>query len=79
MESTLINSHGLPEREWYKHLIYEPGLYTGYGVKTVPGVREAIEQNHWDQANQYVGLTAAALNAYCDRLEQATALLKEGN
>ena len=79
MESTLTNSRGLPEREWYKHLIYEPGLYTGYGVKTVPGVREAIEQNHWDQANQYVGLTAAALNAYCDRLEQATALLKEGN
>jgi len=79
MESTLTNSRGLPEREWYKHLIYEPGLYTGYGVKTVPGVREAIEQNHWDEANQYVGLTAAALNAYCDRLEQATALLKEGN
>jgi N-acetylated-alpha-linked acidic dipeptidase len=78
MESTLTNSRGLPEREWYKHLIYEPGLYTGYGVKTVPGVREAIEQNHWDQANQYVGLTAAALNAYCDRLDQAAALLKEG-
>ncbi len=78
MESTLTHPRGLPEREWYKHLIYEPGLYTGYGVKTVPGVREAIEQNHWDEANQYVGLTAAALNAYCDRLDQAAALLEDG-
>ncbi|MEA3177078.1 MAG: N-acetylated-alpha-linked acidic dipeptidase [Gammaproteobacteria bacterium] len=76
MEGTLINPRGLPEREWYKHLIYEPGLYTGYGVKTIPGVREAIEQNHWDEANQYVGLTAAALAAYCDRLDKATALLE---
>jgi len=68
----------LPGREWYKHLIYEPGLYTGYGVKTVPGVREAIEQNHWDEANRYIGLTAAALTAYCDRLDQATKVLGEG-
>jgi N-acetylated-alpha-linked acidic dipeptidase len=78
MESTLLNARGLPEREWYKHLIYEPGLYTGYGVKTIPGVREAIEQNQWDQANQYVVLTAAVLGAYCDRLDKATALLEGG-
>jgi N-acetylated-alpha-linked acidic dipeptidase len=75
LESTLLNPRGLPEREWYKHLIYEPGLFTGYGVKTVPGVREAIERNHWEEANQYVGLTAAALTAYCDRLDKATAVL----
>ncbi len=78
MEGTLLNARGLPEREWYKHLIYEPGLYTGYGVKTIPGVREAIEQNQWDQANQYVVLTAAVLGAYCDRLDKATALLEGG-
>jgi N-acetylated-alpha-linked acidic dipeptidase len=78
MEGTLLYAHGLPGRDWYKHLIYAPGLYTGYGVKTVPGVREAIEQNHWDQANQYSVLTAAALTAYCDRLDRATALLGGG-
>jgi N-acetylated-alpha-linked acidic dipeptidase len=60
-------------------LIYAPGLFTGYGVKTLPGVREAIEQNHWDEANRYAGLTAAALTAYCDRLDRATALLTRGN
>jgi N-acetylated-alpha-linked acidic dipeptidase len=78
MEGTLLGARGLPGREWYKHLIYAPGLYTGYGVKTIPGVREAIEQNHWDDANQYVVLTAAALTAYCDRLDKATALLGGG-
>ncbi len=78
MEGTLMNARGLPGREWYKHLIYEPGLYTGYGVKTIPGVREAIEENRWDEANQYIGLTAAALAAYCDRLDQAAALLGGG-
>jgi N-acetylated-alpha-linked acidic dipeptidase len=78
MEATLISARGLPGREWYKHLIYAPGLFTGYGVKTIPGVREAIEQNQWDEANQYVGLTAAALGAYCDRLDKAAALLGAG-
>jgi N-acetylated-alpha-linked acidic dipeptidase len=79
MEATLMDSRGLPGREWYKHLIYAPGQFTGYGVKTIPGVREAIEQNRWDEANQYVVLTAAALSAYCDRLDKATALLGRGS
>ncbi|MBV8806494.1 MAG: M28 family peptidase, partial [Sinobacteraceae bacterium] len=78
LEQTLTTPRGLPGREWYRHLIYAPGLYTGYGVKTIPGVREAIEQNHWDEANQYIGYTAAALAAYCDRLDKATALLGTG-
>jgi N-acetylated-alpha-linked acidic dipeptidase len=78
MEGTLLSARGLPGRDWYKHLIYAPGLYTGYGVKTLPAVREAIEQNQWDQANQNAVLTAAALSAYCDRLDQATALLGRG-
>jgi N-acetylated-alpha-linked acidic dipeptidase len=75
MEGTLLDARGLPGRDWYKHLIYAPGLYTGYGVKTIPGVREAIEQNQWDLANQYTTITAAVLTTYCERLEQATALL----
>lgn len=78
MEGTLLYAHGLPGRDWYQHLIYAPGLYTGYGVKTLPGVREAIEQNHWEAANQYAVLTAAALTAYCDRLDRAAAVLGRG-
>lgn len=78
MEQTLTNARGLPGREWYRHYIYAPGLLTGYGVKTLPGVREAIEENRWEQANQYAVLTADVLTKYCDRLDQATALLARG-
>jgi N-acetylated-alpha-linked acidic dipeptidase len=66
---------GLPGRSWYKNLIYAPGRYTGYEAKTLPGVREAIEDQRWSDANRYSQLTADALNAYSDRLEQATAVL----
>jgi N-acetylated-alpha-linked acidic dipeptidase len=76
LEQSLTDAHGLPGREWYRHLIYAPGMLTGYGVKTLPGVREAIEQNLWQQAEQYAVLTARALDQYCDRLQQATELLE---
>ena len=78
MEQSLTTARGLPNRDWYKHLIYAPGALTGYGVKTVPGVRESVESNQWDVANEYIGITAAALNAYCTRLDRATRLLSQG-
>jgi N-acetylated-alpha-linked acidic dipeptidase len=43
-ERTLTSAGGLPKRPWYRHLLYAPGYYTGYGVKTMPAAREAIEQ-----------------------------------
>ena len=73
---TLLLDEGLPGRGWYRNLIYAPGRFTGYGAKTFPGVREAIEEERWEDARRYIGLTAAALNAYRARLEEATALLK---
>ena len=67
---------GLPGgRGWYKNLIYAPGRFTGYGAKTLPGVREAIEDERWDDVNKYAKSTADALNAYSTRLDQATAVL----
>ncbi|MGO8854607.1 MAG: M28 family metallopeptidase [Steroidobacteraceae bacterium] len=71
LELTLTDPRGLPGREWYRHMIYAPGLQTGYGVKTLPGIREAIEERHWDEANQYMAVAAHALNSYSDRLEKA--------
>ncbi len=76
MEQAFLDPQGLPGRPWYEHLVYAPGRYTGYGVKTLPAVREAIEQHLWPQADQYAGITAQAIERYCDRLDQATALLK---
>ncbi len=73
IDQTLMADGGLPGRPWYRHLLYAPGLETGYGVKTLPGVREAIEQRRFDEADRYAALTAAALNAYADRLDRASA------
>jgi N-acetylated-alpha-linked acidic dipeptidase len=71
LEQALMDSRGLPGREWYQHMIYAPGLHTGYGVKTLPGIREAIEEHHWDEANRYIRVVAHALNAYSDRMDRA--------
>ncbi|HXI87995.1 MAG TPA: transferrin receptor-like dimerization domain-containing protein [Parvularculaceae bacterium] len=66
---------GLPGRPWYQNLIYAPGTLTGYGAKTLPGVREAIEQERFDDVDKYTALTANALDAYAGKLDQGTALL----
>jgi N-acetylated-alpha-linked acidic dipeptidase len=78
MEQKLTDARGLPGRDWFRHFIYAPGVLTGYGVKTLPGVREAIDGSRWDEANQYAAITAHVLTVYCDRLDEATALLIRG-
>jgi len=60
-ERRLTNADGLPRRPWYKHLLYAPGVYTGYGVKTVPGVREGIEQKRYAEAEQEIVRVSKAL------------------
>jgi N-acetylated-alpha-linked acidic dipeptidase len=76
IDQTLLDPEGLPGRPWYKNLAYAPGVLTGYGAKTLPGVREAIEGRRWAEAQTYVGRTAAVLNAYAARVDAATAALK---
>jgi N-acetylated-alpha-linked acidic dipeptidase len=75
MEQSLTDTTGLPGREWFRHMIYAPGLLTGYGVKTLPGVREAIEARRWAEAEKYSGITAHALDQYSDRLDKISAIL----
>jgi N-acetylated-alpha-linked acidic dipeptidase len=60
-ERKLTNSEGLPNRPWFKHQLYAPGFYTGYAVKTVPAVREAIEQKQWKQADEAIVVVAGVL------------------
>jgi N-acetylated-alpha-linked acidic dipeptidase len=74
LEQALLAGEGLPGRPWYRHTIYAPGLQTGYGVKTLPGVREAIEQRHWAEAGQYIGITAAALERCSAQLGRIAAI-----
>ncbi|MEP7184892.1 MAG: transferrin receptor-like dimerization domain-containing protein [Rhodanobacter sp.] len=75
MEQALTDKNGLPDRPWFKHMIYAPGMLTGYDVKTVPAVREAIEGRRWNEADRYAVITARVLDGYREQLDQLTALL----
>ena len=61
-EQQLLSVNGLPRRPWFKHTIYAPGFYTGYGVKTMPGIREAIEQRNWKEAQEQINIDAESIN-----------------
>ena len=76
MEQALTDPAGLPTRPWFKHMIYAPGMLTGYGVKTVPGVREAIEGRRWDEADRYATVTAGVIDRYRAQLDALTKLLE---
>lgn len=72
VEQSLINDKGLPRRPWYKHEIYAPGYYTGYGVKTLPAIREAIEQRNWKEAQEGIQVVSKTMEAYAQQVQQAT-------
>lgn len=72
VEHALTDSQGLPNRPWFQHMIYAPGFYTGYGVKTLPAVREAIEQKQWSTVDPQISRTAAAIEREVDALKTAT-------
>ncbi|MFL6196813.1 MAG: transferrin receptor-like dimerization domain-containing protein [Thermoanaerobaculia bacterium] len=74
-ERALVNGPGLPRRPWYVHQIYAPGFYTGYGVKTLPGVREAIEQRQWKEAEEQMTRVSQAIEGYAKELDRAAGVL----
>jgi len=74
IDELLLDPAGLPGRAWYKNLISAPGTLTGYGAKTLPGIREGIEQRRFDDARAYVGRTAAVIEAYANRLDQVAVM-----
>ena len=71
-EQQLLSVQGLPRRSWFKHTIYAPGFYTGYGVKTMPGIREAIEQKNWIEAQEQINIDAANVAALAKYLQAIT-------
>ena len=74
-ERALTRPEGLPRRSWYVHQIYAPGYYTGYGVKTLPAVREAIEQRNWQEATAQIPIVAAVIEGFAKEIDRATAAL----
>jgi N-acetylated-alpha-linked acidic dipeptidase len=75
-EQKLLSTQGLPRRPWFKHTIYAPGYYTGYGVKTLPGIREAIEQRSWNEAQEQIEIAAKSIQAYAAQIDAAATLLQ---
>jgi N-acetylated-alpha-linked acidic dipeptidase len=69
-EQQLLAARGLPRRPWYRNILYAPGYYTGYGVKTLPGIREAIEQRNWEEAQQQIKVDAEVLEKLAGYLRQ---------
>ncbi|MCC7176770.1 MAG: M28 family peptidase [Acidobacteria bacterium] len=76
-ERKLGNSDGLPRRDWFKHQIYAPGFYTGYGVKTMPQIREGLEEKRYDEAQGGVRTVSAAVNALAAQVDEAAAVLQK--
>jgi N-acetylated-alpha-linked acidic dipeptidase len=75
-ERFLTNKEGLTGRPWYEHEIYAPGFYTGYGVKTLPAVREAVESRKWEEANKQSVVVANTLDNYSKEIDKATEILE---
>jgi N-acetylated-alpha-linked acidic dipeptidase len=75
-ERSFRHDGGLPKREWFKHLAYAPGFYTGYGVKTLPGIRESAEQGEWDEARKFTPIVADAIRKLAGDVARAADLLK---
>lgn len=75
-ERALLSEKGLPRRPWFRHQIYAPGYYTGYGVKTLPGVREGIEQRAWAETDQQVRQLTEALGRYAAEIRRAADLAR---
>jgi N-acetylated-alpha-linked acidic dipeptidase len=76
-ERALALDPGLPGRPWYRHLIYAPGVYTGYAAKTLPGIREAVEAGNPDEARQQAAQVVRVLSALNEEITQATTLLSQ--
>src|SRR5205085_11593039 len=75
-ERAFLNEQGLPGRPWFKHMIYAPGAYTGYAVKTMPFIREAIEQKKWQEAEQGSTIVGEVLQKEATLVEDAAKQLE---
>lgn len=63
LEKLFLNSNGLPGREWFKHIVYAPGRYTGYAGEVFPGIVEALEDGDYEAAVRWLSITKASLKS----------------
>ena len=77
VDQAFINSKGLPRRDWFKNMMYAPGYYTGYGVKTLPGIREGLEERKWNEVRLYIKEVSKALDGASENINSASRILSE--
>jgi N-acetylated-alpha-linked acidic dipeptidase len=77
IEQAFISDKGLPRREWFKNMLYAPGYYTGYGVKTLPGIREGLEERKWSEVRLYINEVAKSLDRAGNNINLASRILNE--
>ena len=77
VDQAFINSKGLPRRDWFKNMMYAPGYYTGYGVKTLPGIREGLEERKWNEVRVYIKEVSKALDRASENINSASRILSE--
>ncbi len=68
-ERALLVSQGLPNRPWFRHVIYAPGVYTGYAAVVIPGVNEALDKGDAERVRQQLAVLTAALERAAKVLE----------
>jgi N-acetylated-alpha-linked acidic dipeptidase len=73
LERAFLRDEGLPGRPWFRHQVYAPGFYTGYGVKTLPAIREALEPRQWSLVSSQVEIVAKTIEGYAAEVEKLTA------
>jgi N-acetylated-alpha-linked acidic dipeptidase len=77
VDQAMVSEGGLPRRDWFKNMIYAPGFYTGYGVKTLPGIREGLEQRNWNEVDTYIQEVAKTLDRVASKINSASNILKK--
>ena len=77
VDQAFIYSKGLPRRDWFKNMMYAPGYYTGYGVKTLPGIREGLEERKWNEVRLYINEVSKALDRASENINSASRILSE--
>lgn len=75
VDQAMVSDRGLPRRDWFKNMIYAPGFYTGYGVKTLPGIREGLEQRNWNEVDTYIQEVSKALDRASAKINMASNIL----
>ncbi|KAJ5538866.1 Peptidase M28 [Penicillium frequentans] len=68
LERAFLYEPGLDGRNWFKHVVFAPGIWTGYSGATYPGIVESLEAKDVANAEKWSKIIQ-------ERIHSATSLL----